>query len=67
MLSQSRWGDPLKESEIKTFFDTYMPWASTSAYSVRKQQQQTLLSSVERSASSMVREMGGQPALRAED
>lgn len=36
MLSQSLWGEPLKEIEIKGFFESYMPWASTSAYSVRK-------------------------------
>ena len=52
IASLSRWNEPLRDQEIKTFFDTYMPWASATAYAVRKQ---TLMSSVGRGASSMVR------------
>jgi len=33
----SLWNTPLQEYEVKTFFDSYMPWAKATAYAHRKQ------------------------------
>jgi hypothetical protein len=34
----THWDTPLSQSEVKGFFDSYMPWAGQTAFAMRKQQ-----------------------------